>query len=90
MSVRACSLNCLDGGTCVVQGISVNQKPPGLLQQFDGNSITDTVAAVNLPIEPPNPAICVGNGFVVEVTNLVRPSMLHSDVLAAISAETLT
>ena len=56
----------------MLQSVSVNQRPPGLLQQFEGNSITDTVATVNLPIQPPNPAVCVGNGFVVEITNLVR------------------
>ena len=54
-----------------MQAVSVNQNPPGLLQQFDGNSIADTVATTGLPIQPPNPAVCVGNGYVVEVTNLV-------------------
>ena len=54
-----------------VQIISVNPSPPELVRQFDGNSISDSVATVSLPVQPPNPAICVGNGFVVEVTNLV-------------------
>jgi len=26
-----------------------------------------------LPLEPPKPAICIGNGFVMEVTNDVSP-----------------
>ena len=53
------------------QTISVDPSPPELVLQFDGNSIADSVATVALPVQPPNPAICVGNGFVVEVTNLV-------------------
>ena len=55
-----------------LQDISVDQRPPQVLQQFNGLSTRDTVQLNKLPIEPPNPCVCAGGGYVIEVTNHVR------------------
>ncbi|KAK9813754.1 hypothetical protein WJX73_007121 [Symbiochloris irregularis] len=53
------------------QSISIDQAPPQVLQQFDGLDIRNTVQLNHLPIEPPNPAVCAGGGYLIEVTNHV-------------------
>lgn len=53
------------------QDINVDQRPTQVIRQLDGLNVRDTVRLNNLPVEPPNPAVCVGNGYLVQVTNYV-------------------
>lgn len=63
-----------------MQAISVDQSPIQVVRQFDGLNARNTAELNNLPIEPPNPGVCVGGGYVVEVTNLVRVPALLPDL----------
>ena len=71
----ASALHCLSAQGCL-QDISVDQRPLQVLQQFNGLSTQDTVRLNKLPIEPPNPCVCAGGGYVIEVTNHVRCTVL--------------
>ena len=53
----------------VLQLVYINPKPDSLGLHFPGVDITMNGNLNALPLEPPNPAVCVGNGFVMEVTN---------------------
>ena len=47
----------------------INPRPKSVGLQIEGVDITMNGNLNRIPLEPPNPAICVGNGFVMEVTN---------------------
>lgn len=70
----------------MLQELNIDPKPPSVGLQFPGVDISMNGALNGIPLEPPNPAICVGNGFVMEVTNDVRifahpaPESSHVDV----------
>ena len=56
-----------------LQIIDEDPFPEGLLVQFEGLSVLDDGEENGLPIEPPNPCACPGNGFVLQVSNDVGP-----------------
>ncbi len=55
-----------------LQQVFINPKPVSAGLQIEGVDITINGKLNGIPLEPPNPAICVGNGFVMEATNDVR------------------
>ena len=55
-----------------LQQVYINPRPVSAGLQIEGVDITTNGRLNGIPLEPPNPAICVGNGFVMEVTNDVR------------------
>ena len=52
-----------------MQLLNVNPAPDGLGLHFEGVDELMNGNLNGLPLEPPNPVVCVGNGFVMEVTN---------------------
>ena len=62
-----------DSMCLALQLVDINPRPQSAGVQFAGLDIVDNGLLNGLPLEPPNPAICVGNGFVLEATNDVRP-----------------
>ena len=82
-----CELDCVEcvllpfsdySSSFVLQLVYINPKPDSLGLHFPGVDITMNGNLNALPLEPPNPAVCVGNGFVMEVTNDVSYSFLNS------------
>ena len=58
-----------ENNSFLLQQVFINPKPVSLGVQIEGVDITMNGNLNGLPLEPPNPSICVGNGFVMEATN---------------------
>ena len=50
---------------------------PQVKVAFPGVDVNDRDRA---NVRPPHPSLCVGNGFVIEATDMVRHSSSHSDI----------
>jgi hypothetical protein len=64
----------LIGGIPVVNGSKIASSTPGLVRSFDGLNFFDQRYANNgnqFSVEPPDQALCVGNGYVLESVNTV-------------------
>lgn len=58
-----------------VQEVITNSRPASLEIGIEGIDITLNGQLNGRPVEPPNPAICVSNDTVLEVTNNVRTAL---------------
>ena len=52
-----------------LQDVDTDPDPPNAELQISGVDSIVNGHLDNIPLEPPNPAVCVGNGFALEVTN---------------------